>query len=277
MDDGQINLARALILVGGGKMGGAMLRGWLRRGVEPDWVTVVEPSEAGVEALRALGVTVVGSPAELPGDIDPEVIVLAVKPQVMDAVLPHYVRFAAPATVFLSIAAGKTVTGFVRHLGGSAAIVRAMPNTPAAIGRGMVVGYAASGVEGGQRKLCDALLAAVGEVAWIDDESLMDAVTGTSGSGPAYVFLLIECLARAARDAGLPGDLAERLALVTVSGAAELARVSGEPPARLRENVTSPKGTTEAALEVLMAEDGLQQLMTRAVAAATRRSRELAN
>ncbi len=277
MDDGQINLVRPLILVGGGKMGGAMLRGWLRCGVEPGRVTVVEPSEAGIEALRALGVAVIGSPAELPGDIDPEVIVLAVKPQVMDAVLPHYERFAAPATVFLSIAAGKTVAGFVRHLGGSAAIVRAMPNTPAAIGRGMVVGYAAPGVEGRQRKLCDALLAAVGEVAWIDDESLMDAVTGTSGSGPAYVFLLIECLARAARDAGLPGDLAERLALVTVSGAAELARVSGEPPARLRENVTSPKGTTEAALEVLMADDGLQQLMTRAVAAAARRSRELAN
>jgi pyrroline-5-carboxylate reductase len=194
----------------------------------------------------------------------------------MDGVMPHYARFAGPATVFLSVAAGKTLAVFETYLGSEAVVVRAMPNTPAAIGRGMIVGCPNERVSDGQKALCDSLMAAVGEVAWIDDEALMDAVTGVSGSGPAYVFLLIECLAQAGRAAGLPGDLADRLALVTVSGAGELARQSAESPTVLRENVTSPNGTTQAALEVLMAEDGLAPLMTKAVAAATQRSRELA-
>jgi pyrroline-5-carboxylate reductase len=265
-----------LLLVGGGKMGGAMLRGWLDGGMQPGQVTVVDPNDASAAAMRALGVTVCGAAGEVPDAFAPEVIIVAVKPQVIDDVLPHYRRFARPEAVFLSIAAGKTLANFASHLGDDAAVVRAMPNTPAAIGRGMIVGCPNAHVKAGQKDLCHALLRAIGEVAWVDDEGLIDAVTGTSGSGPAYVFLMIECLAAAAKAAGLPDDLADQLAITTVSGAAELARVSDEDPAQLRKNVTSPNGTTEAALKVLMADDGLEHLMKRAVAAATERSRELA-
>jgi pyrroline-5-carboxylate reductase len=183
---------------------------------------------------------------------------------------------AAPDTVFLSIAAGRTIAYFERHLGAQAAIVRSMPNTPAAVGRGITVACSNRHVSAAQRELCDELLAAVGEVAWIADEGLLDAVTAVSGGGPAYVFLLIECLAEAGAAAGLPPDLAMRLARITVSGAGELARLSSEPASVLRQNVTSPAGTTLEALKILMAADGLQPLMTKAIAAATRRSRELA-
>jgi len=265
-----------LLLVGGGKMGGAMLHGWLDRGLAPGQVTVVDPSEASAAEMGALGVTVCRDAAGVPDAFAPEVIVVAVKPQVIDDVLPAYRRFARPEAVFLSIAAGKTLANFASHLGDDAAVVRAMPNTPAAIGRGMIVGCPNAHVSPGQKEACHTLLGAVGDVAWVDDEALIDAVTGTSGSGPAYVFLMIECLAAAAREVGLPDDLADRLAITTVSGAAELARVSGEDPAQLRKNVTSPNGTTEAALKVLMADDGLERLMKRAVIAATERSRELA-
>lgn len=265
-----------LMLVGGGKMGGAMLRGWLERGMAVSQVTVVEPGEAAAAEMRALGVAVCADAAGVSDAFAPEVIVVAVKPQVIDDVLPDYRRFARPEAVFLSIAAGKTLANFASHLGDDAAVVRAMPNTPAAIGRGMIVGCPNAHVSPDQKEVCHALLQAVGEVAWVDDEGLMDAVTGTSGSGPAYVFLLIECLGAAAQAAGLPADLAAKLAITTVSGAAELARISDQDPAQLRKNVTSPNGTTEAALKVLMADDGLEQLMKRAVAAATDRSRELA-
>jgi pyrroline-5-carboxylate reductase len=214
---------------------------------------------------------------ELPPDLNPDAVVLAVKPQVLDAVLPAYRQWVGRHTLFLSIAAGKTIGGIARHLGESAAIVRCMPNTPAAIGRAITVACPTRRVEEGQCRLCEALLAAIGEVAWVGDESLMDAVTAVSGSGPAYVFLLIEALAAAGETAGLPRDLALRLSRATVAGAGELARQSAEGPARLRENVTSPGGTTRAALDVLMAEDGLPALLERAVAAAARRSRELAN
>ena len=180
-------------------------------------------------------------------------------------------------TVFLSIAAGKTIGFFEGHLGREAAIVRAMPNTPAAIGRGISVLCANARASQAQRETCGALMQAAGEVAWVEEEALLDPVTAVSGSGPAYVFLLVEALAAAGVSAGLPEDLAMRLAGETVSGAGELLRRSGESAATLRHNVTSPGGTTQAALEVLMAEDGLQALMTRAVAAATRRSEELAS
>ena len=195
----------------------------------------------------------------------------------MDEVLPAYRRFAGGGTLFLSIAAGKTLGFFARHLGAAAAVVRAMPNTPAAIGRGIAVACASRSVARRSARLAERLLGAVGEVGWVEDEALIDAVTAVSGSGPAYVFLLIECLAKAGVAAGLPEALALRLARATVAGSGELARLSPESAARLRESVTSPGGTTRAALDVLMAPDGLEPLLTRAVLAAARRSRELAD
>jgi pyrroline-5-carboxylate reductase len=265
-----------LLLVGCGKMGGAMLRGWLQRGVRPGDVTVVEPNMAPIAELAAKGVRLLEDASQLPSDLKPAVVLIAVKPQMTDGALPAYRRFAAPSTVFLSIAAGRTIGYFERHLGAQTAIIRSMPNTPAAVGRGITVACPNHHATAAQRDLCEQLLAAVGEVAWVEEEGLLDAVTAVSGGGPAYVFLLIECLAEAAVAAGLPADLAMRLARVTVSGAGELARLSTEPAAVLRQNVTSPAGTTLEALNILMAEDGLQPLMTKAIAAATRRSRELA-
>jgi pyrroline-5-carboxylate reductase len=265
-----------LLLVGCGKMGGALLHGWLERGVARE-VAVVEPGTRVAEASGRAEVSVYRTAADLPAIFKPEVVVLAVKPQVMADVLPSYRRYARPQTVFLSIAAGKTLAFFGRQLGEEAAVVRAMPNTPAAVGRGISVACAGRRVEAGQRALCDKLLAAVGEVAWVEDEALLDPVTAVSGGGPAYVFLLIECLAEAGVAAGLPEELAMRLARSTVAGAGELAHRSQEPAATLRQNVTSPKGTTLAALEVLMGPNGIAPLFVRAVAAATARSRELAD
>lgn len=265
-----------LLLVGCGKMGGALLRGWLQRGVAARDVFVVEPNAAMLGDLSGSGATVVDDTADLPAGLAPGVVVLAVKPQMMDAAIAAYQRFVRPETVFLSIAAGRTIGYFEGMLGAGAAIVRCMPNTPAAVGRGITVACANRHVSAAQRARCDELLAAVGEVAWIDDEGLIDPVTAVSGGGPAYVFLLIECLAEAGVAAGLPADLAMRLARTTVSGSGELARLSPEPAAVLRQNVASPAGTTLEALKILMAADGLQPLMTRAIAAATRRSRELA-
>jgi pyrroline-5-carboxylate reductase len=256
-------------------MGGALLAGWLERGVASTFA-VVEPGSGAAPFARRSEVRLYQDAVALDLDLRPAVIVLAVKPQMMDGVVHHYRRFATPETVFLSIAAGKTLTYFGRHLGAEAAIVRAMPNTPAAIGRGITVGCPNPRASAVQIALCDRLLAAAGEVAWVDDETLIDAVTAVSGSGPAYVFLLIECLAKAGISAGLPAELAMRLARATVSGAGELARQSSEPAEVLRQNVTSPGGTTRAALDVLMAPDGLDALMEKAVAAAAARSRGLA-
>ena len=266
--------AGAVILVGCGQMGSAMLRGWLARGAAKRFV-VVEPAGAPAVLTDAANVAFYRAPEELPADLAPDAVVFAVKPQVIDAVLPPYRRWARPQTLFISIAAGTTIAGLARHLG-EAAIVRCMPNTPAAIGRAITVACPNPRVTAAQRQLCDSLLAAIGDSAWVEDEALMDAVTAVSGSGPAYVFLLIETLAEAGANEGLPPELALQLAKATVAGAGELARVSEETPVRLRENVTSPGGTTQAALTVLMAGDGLQPLMDRAVAAATRRARDLA-
>jgi pyrroline-5-carboxylate reductase len=205
----------------------------------------------------------------------PAVLLMAVKPQMMDAVFPPLGKLAGPRTLVLSIAAGRKIEGFERHLAQGVAVVRAMPNTPAAIGRGMTVCVANAHVTAEQRALCDELLGAVGEVAWVDDEAQIDAVTAVSGSGPAYVFLLAECLAEAGVAAGLSEPLAKELARATISGAGELLRQSDLEAAVLRQNVTSPGGTTAAALGVLMGPDGLRELMTRAVAAAAKRSREL--
>ena len=267
-----------ILLVGCGKMGGALLGGWIAAGLSPSAVAVVEPGDDMARAARdAHGVSVAADIDDLDPGFDPRIVVLAVKPQAMDVVAPLYRRFAGPGTVFLSIAAGKSIADLAGHLGTDAAIVRAMPNTPAAIGRGISVLCPNPAADAAQLEACRALLAAVGEALTIDDEALMDAVTAVSGSGPAYVFLLVECLARGGVEAGLPAALAARLALITVAGAGALAAQSDETPATLRHNVTSPGGTTQAALEVLMADDGLAPLMVRAVDAATRRSRELAD
>ncbi len=266
----------SLLLAGGGKMGGALLEGWLERGMAPDGITVIEPDPTAAAAWGRRGVGVLGDAADIAPDAAPEVVVFAVKPQVMDHVAPAYGRFAGPGCVFLSIAAGKPIAYFENALGAAAAVVRAMPNTPAAVRRGITVACANARVEPGQRDLCNGLLEAVGEVAWVEDEGLLDAVTALSGGGPAYVFLLVECLARAGVEAGLPEELALRLARVTVAGSGELLARSTEQPETLRRNVTSPGGTTAEALEVLMADDGWQPLLTKAIAAATRRSRELA-
>ena len=266
---------RGLLLVGGGKMGGAMLAGWLTAPDAPAPIVVVEPNAEAAQRLAGPGVTAVGDADAIPVGFRPAVVVLATKPQVMDGVVPAYARFA-PGALFLSIAAGKTLGYFAALLGAGAAIVRAMPNTPAQVRRGISVACANARVTPAQRTTADRLLAAVGEVGWVEDEAQIDAVTAVSGSGPAYVFLLAECMAQAGRAVGLPEALATRLARATVAGAGELLHRSRESAAQLRQNVTSPNGTTQAALDVLMAPDALQPLLTKAIAAAARRSRELA-
>ncbi|GEO39001.1 pyrroline-5-carboxylate reductase [Skermanella aerolata] len=267
-----------MLLVGCGKMGGALLDGWLAARTV-DHVVVVEPQGAFPADAGAAGQRIVrcAGVSRIPPGFDPDVVVIAVKPQVMDEVVPGYAGFVRPGTVFLSIAAGKTIDYFTARLGADAAIVRAMPNTPASVGRGMTVAVPNAAVTPEQRRLCETLMGAVGQVAWVEDESMMDAVTAVSGGGPAYVFLLIETLAKAGVAAGLPEDLAMKIARATVAGSGELAARSIEPAASLRKNVTSPNGTTQAALEVLMADDGIQPLVDRAIAAATARSRELAS
>ncbi len=267
----------SLVLAGCGKMGGALLEGWLERGIKAAKVTVVEPSAEIAAALeKKFAVQVIDSPDAIGSDFSPEVVVFALKPQVMDDVVPAYARFAGPGCVFLSIAAGRTIAYFQDMLGPAAAIVRSMPNTPAAVRRGITVAVANRLVADAQRDACGGLLEAVGEVAWVGDEDLLDAVTALSGSGPAYVFLLAECMAAAGIAAGLPAGLAHRLAEATVSGSGELMRLSDDGPEVLRQNVTSPGGTTAAALEILMSGEGLEPLIKKAVAAAAERSRELA-
>jgi len=271
-----IALTGSLTLVGCGKMGAALLSGWLARGVRPEQVQLVEPNADAVADFLAAGCRYAATPAALPPET-PQVLLLAVKPQTMAAVLPEVKALVGPETLVVSIAAGCGLSLYAEALGAQTAIVRAMPNTPAAVGRGMTVLVAGPTVAAAQRDLAEALLSAVGETAWIEDEALMDPVTALSGGGPAYVFLLAESLAKAGVAAGLPADLAERLARETVAGAGELLHRAAEPASRLRENVTSPGGTTLEALKVLMAEEGLQPLLDRAIAAASRRSRELSS
>jgi len=262
-----------ILLLGGGKMGGAMLAGWRERGLAPSFV--VDPAPAA-RSLAGGGVNVVASPEHLPEGFQPAAIVLAVKPQQADAALPGLTRFAAHGPVVLSIMAGRTIAGLQRLLGEDNAVVRAMPNTPAAIRQGITVACPGPGITPSQRSLCDTLLVSVGEVAWIDNEDLIDAVTAVSGGGPAYVFLLAEMLERAAVEQGIPPPLARRLARVTVAGSGALLAASEDDASALRVAVTSPAGTTERALAVLMADTAWPALMSRAVDAATRRSRELA-
>ena len=266
--------AGTIVLVGAGKMGGAMLDAWLALGLPPASVVVIEPQptrELGVLASRGLRLN-----PPVTAVREASAIVLAVKPQVAPAIVPTLVPLLGPGTVVLSIMAGRTLGFLEGALAQRTALVRAMPNTPAAIGRGITVAVPNVRVSQRQRELVHALLAATGMVEWVADEALMDAVTAVSGSGPAYVFNLVEALTFAGAAAGLPHELAAKLARATVSGSGELLNRSPLDPATLRQNVTSPGGTTAAALDVLMAPDGLTQLMNRAVIAATKRSRELA-
>jgi pyrroline-5-carboxylate reductase len=266
------NINGTIVLAGAGKMGGAMLTGWLAGGLDPKRVAAIEPHPSGeIEALAARGVRLNPSPQEIG---HAATLVVAVKPQMFREAGPALEPFVGAATLVVSIMAGTPILALQQVCGGS--VVRAMPNTPAAIGRGITVAVAAKNVSAAQRAVADALLRATGSVEWVDDENLMDAVTAVSGSGPAYIFLLAEELARAGVEAGLPEALATRLARETVAGSGELLHRSEDSSATLRKNVTSPGGTTAAALEVLMGDGGLQQLMIRAVAAATRRSKELA-
>ena len=263
-----------LVLVGAGKMGGAMLESWLALGLEPRNIVVLEPQPpAELTALAAGGLTLNPSPGSV---ADVAAIVIAVKPQAASDVVPRLAALVGAKTVVLSIMAGTTLRFLEQNLPAGAACVRAMPNTPAAIGRGITVAVPNRQVTGAQRELAHKLLAATGAVEWVDDETLIDAVTAVSGSGPAYVFLLAEALAQAGADAGLPNELAQKLARATVAGSGELLHRSPLDPASLRKNVTSPGGTTAAALDVLMAGNGLEALLRRAVAAAAKRARELA-
>lgn len=267
-----------LLLVGCGKMGGAMLEGWLDQGIAAKDVTIVEPNQhAAEDFVQRLGVNAIASAAALADDYAPDVIVVAVKPQIMAEVLPPYARLVSASPVFLSIAAGKTIQSFTDILGADAAVVRAMPNTPASVGRGITVACPNAHVSDTQVALCNKLLGAVGEVEWVTDENLLDAVTAVSGSGPAYIFLLAEAMGHAGRMAGLPAELSDKLARATVAGSGELLHQSPLAASTLRENVTSPNGTTAAALDVLMASPGLKELMTQAIDAATKRSKELAS
>jgi len=268
------NFSGTLVLVGAGKMGGAMLEGWLALGLDPAKVAILEPqSSPGIAALATRGVRINPAFASI---TDASVIVIAVKPQIAGDVVPGLKTLVRPATVAVSVMAGKTLEFLQDALGTSIAIVRSIPNTPAAIGRGITVAVPNPKVRPAQRTLAHTLLSSVGAVEWVDDEALIDAATAVSGSGPAYVFLLAESLSRAGAAAGLPADLAARLARATVAGSGELLHRSPLDAATLRQNVASPGGTTAAALSVLMAADGLDPLMEKAIAAATKRSRELA-
>ena len=263
----------SLLLVGAGKMGGAMLDGWIARGLAPKRIVVIEPQPGkAVKTLTRRGIKL--NPK---GKIAAAAaIVIAVKPQSAPAAVPPLKPFVGKTTLVLSIMAGRTIGFLEQSLAPGAAIVRAMPNTPAAIGRGISVAVGNAKVSTRQRKLASDLLAAIGKVEWASDETLMDAVTALSGSGPAYVFLLAEAMTKAGIAAGLPADLASCLARETVAGSGELLHRSALDAATLRQNVTSPGGTTAAALEVLMGPGGFDELLTRAIAAATRRGRELA-
>ncbi|MEM8951440.1 MAG: pyrroline-5-carboxylate reductase [Pseudomonadota bacterium] len=269
-------LAGPLLLVGSGKMGTALLSGWLDHGLGREDVLVVEPAAAGQEAVSALGVDVVAGVDDIADNRAFRAVIFAVKPQMMADVLPAYRDIVARDALVISIAAGTAITRFETMFGPATPVVRAMPNTPAAIGKGATALFANPLASDRQRDLAEALMAAVGEVHWLENEEQMHAITAMSGGGPAYVFLMIETLAQAGIAAGLPEALAWPMARATVIGSGALAAASDEPASVLRKNVTSPGGTTQAALEVLMADGGIQPLFDRAIEAGAERSRQLA-
>lgn len=267
----------AVVLIGAGRMGGALLKGWLAGGRFSD-IHVVEPNpSAAIQALAEQEKIVLTD--RLGGDGTFAAIVLAIKPQVLPQALKEsstLLRAAGETNALcLSIAAGVTSGFLAEHAGFGARIVRAMPNTPGAIGRGITALYGTRALSSGDRVMAEALMAVLGETLWLEDEALMDAVTAVSGSGPAYVFLLAEALAAAGMVQGLDAATAEKLARATVAGAGALLAADARAPAQLRQEVTSPGGTTEAALKVLMGSGGMEELMRRAVDAAAKRSKEL--
>ena len=263
-----------LVLVGAGKMGGAMAQGWLDAGLPASSLTILEPNPSSEIASLTAHRGVALNPHIAAA---PDMLVLAIKPQSLDQVAPQIARLAGERTLLLSIIAGKTIANLLARLPEARAVVRAMPNTPAAIGQGVTGAFANPSVEGQQRRWCERLLGAVGAFFWLDNEGAIDAVTAISGSGPAYVFALTEALAAAAERLGLPTELSMSLARGTVEGAAELMRrETTTSPATLRRNVTSPGGTTAAALAVLQGPGGLNDLMARATAAARARAAEMA-
>jgi pyrroline-5-carboxylate reductase len=264
-----------LLLIGAGKMGGAMLAGWLDGGLDPAQVAIADPTPAP-EIVELAKVRGLAAPVAAYEGEAPAVIVLAIKPQMLDGMRAELAPIAGPRTLIVSVLAGKTLDGLATGLAEGAPIVRAMPNTPSAVGRGMTAAIANAHVDATQREVAAALLGATGDFVWIEEEGEMDALTAISGCGPAYVFFMVESMAKAGVAAGLDADLAMRLARQTVAGAGELLHRSDLPAATLRQNVTSPNGVTARALDVLMAADGIDPVMQRAVDAAVARSRELA-
>ena len=267
---------QSLVLVGAGKMGEALLRGWLAGGLEPKHATILEPnpSPAILSLAAERGIALNPPLARLAA---PDVLFLAIKPQSLEAAAPALTWLASPDTLVVSILAGKRVADLAARLPHARAFVRVMPNTPAAVGRGASAGAASAAVTPEQRGWTEKLMRAVGLFEWLPDEMLIDAVTAISGSGPAYVFALVEAMAEAGEKLGLPADLAIKLARATVEGAGELMhREPAVSAAKLRENVTSPGGTTAAALAVLRAPDGYPALLAKAAEAARDRARELA-
>ena len=271
-----IKLNGTLVLAGCGKMGGAMLEGWLKGGADPEKIVASDPRPPP-EILAVLVKHGIRHNPPIASITDAEVVIVAVKPQVMEDVLPNLVSLRSSKPLILSVAAGKTIATFAKYFGSDAAIIRTIPNTPAAIGRGITAMSPNAHVTKAQMELAHALLSSTGEVVTVENESMIDLVTAVSGSGPAYVFYLTECLANAGEKIGLPSALAMQLARATVAGSGELMRQTGIEVATLRQNVTSPKGTTYAALQVLMADDGMQPLFEKAIKAAADRSKELAS
>ena len=268
-------LSGTLVLVGAGKMGGAMLEGWIKSGIPASRLIAIDP---GVSDEMRASLASWGVQLNVPVDQinNAKVVLVAVKPQVLEDVLPGLVPLAVSNPLVISVVAGKTIATFEKHFGPATAVIRTIPNTPAAISRGITAMASNSNVSVSQQALAAELLSSIGEVVTVEQEADIDAVTAVSGSGPAYVFYLTECLTKAAEALGLPPAIATQLARATVAGAGELMRQSGTDASTLRKNVTSPKGTTEAALNVLMADNGLESLMKQAVKAACDRSRELA-
>ena len=258
-----------IVIVGCGKMGSALLKGWLAEGLDPNEITVIDPypSDWLIKQTVRLNKT-------LPSN--PSIVLIAVKPQMMPDVVPKLKKLGNSKTLFISIAAGTSISYFQRILGNQTPIVRAMPNTPASIGKGITAIIANAYVSDIELKATEKLLSSVGEIVSLDSEEQMDAVTAVSGSGPAYVFHLIEALADAGQANGLNAELSMTLAKATVAGAGLLAEKSNEDPTNLRINVTSPGGTTAAALRILMDQDtGFNSLLLKAVEAASNRSKEL--
>ena len=272
-----IPLSGKLALLGAGKMGGAMMEGWLKAGVLPSQLVIFDPAPPPeIQTLISNhGISLNPKIADLK---NVEVILAAVKPQIMDVAIEGIIGLKSHNPLLLSIAAGKTIASFEKHFGNKAAVIRTIPNTPSAVGRGITAMAANGNVSAAQKTLASALLKSIGDVIEVENETQIDAATGLSGSGPAYVFYMTECLAKAGIAQGLAPDLAMKLARATIEGSGELMRSSGIDAKTLRKNVTSPNGTTYAGLQVLMADNnGLQDLMTKTVDAATKRSIELAN